>query len=87
MNEKRKTSKSRKAKDKRLEKKALEGIFRIYSYKGQGIMFHLWKGGEGISVSCGTLYPKISWWPDIIFSRKECEWLLLSLQHQLRGCL
>lgn len=78
------SKKSKQGKDKCSEKKIVDGIFSIHKAKGSGDMLRVWKESDGIGLSRFAFHPEERWWSNFILSRDECEWLLLSLQHQLR---
>lgn len=82
-NQKDSIKKTEQVKNKRSKKKALGGFLKIYTSEGRPSLLCLRKKGNGFILSRGAFYPQISRRPDFVFSRRECTWLLLSLQHQL----
>lgn len=84
MNKKDSIKKNKQGKDKRPKKKAMGRILGVYKEAGQGSMLRLRKIGEWVELSRWALHPKKYRWAHFILSRRECAWLLLSLQHQLR---
>lgn len=83
--EKNKTKKSKQVKNKHSQKKALVDLFKLHSEERRRDMLYLWKKGDGFCLSRWAFYSEERGRVDFVLSRRECAWLLLSLQHQLRG--
>lgn len=77
--------KAQQAKNKRLKKETLERVFAVCTNKRWEYLLYLREKGDKIGISCEPFYPQERGWNSPLFSRDECEWLLLQLQHKLGG--
>ncbi len=83
MIEKKSIKKEKSTKNKCTQKEVVGGFFKIYTAEGWKHLLHLWQEGNRFSLSRSSFHSKECRRVDIILSRNECEWLLLSLQYQL----
>lgn len=73
-----------KIKSQRSKTEVMGSVFQIHKGERQLHLLYLWEESNWLRLSRVPFHTEIGGWTDFVFSRDECEWLLLSLQHQLR---